>query len=523
MTYITLPVGSLIKINSASLSEHNRGPLSISYNRIEKAQRMSNGLLRKFFIADKKSLTVSWNMLPSYSSYTVDGGYGALDLKNFYETNVGSFPVTISFGPISGGTSETISMVFSSFNCELMKRNVFSEVVYEESNITAATISGSSITYTGNNSFKVGDSISVSGFDTDIYNVNRATIVSRNSTSFTVTKSGSTASVTEASSNGTVFTYYANNTFSAGDVVSITGFNTKTITAASSASGNITYTSTAHGFLVGDIVNISGVNVADVEVSPYNLSNAKITSKDDNTFTVAGTATGTPVFSSAQATSVYNKTNVDIISAEDYYFNIADTLDPITNVLSTPGTALLGNEITRFSVTKFEPTLNTNVKYTAANHDLEVGDVVSISGIRSTATITGAAAHTTAGQIKYIAANTFKAGDIISITGITPSSYNLNNVEVVSATTSQFIVANPTTEKYRKGGSSSSIFNLSNVTISAVTKNTFTVPFTSASGLAVSELSGVTVGKSVNYRAKANTISAAPQEFWTVSLSLEQV
>ena len=52
MTPITLPVGSLIKFNSVALSEHNRSPMAVGYNRIEKTQRMSNGTLRKFFISD---------------------------------------------------------------------------------------------------------------------------------------------------------------------------------------------------------------------------------------------------------------------------------------------------------------------------------------------------------------------------------------------------------------------------------------------------------------------------------------
>jgi hypothetical protein len=219
---------------------------------------------------------------------------------------------------------------------------------------------------------------------------------------------------------------------------------------------------------------------------------------------------------------VYNKTNVDVLAATDYYFTIADPSTQATVVLSTPGSASLYSEATQFNITAFTPTANTNVIYTSANHDLEVGDTVSITGIRSTATITGAATHTTVGQVKYTASNTFKTGDIISISGITPSSYNLNNVSVVSATSSEFIVANTTTDKYRKGGSASSIFNLSDVVISAVDTNTFTVPFTSASGSAVTELTGVKASKKVNYTASANTTSA-PQEFWSVSLSLEEV
>ena len=56
---VYLPVGSLIYVDTSStstptwaaLSEHNRQPVSISQNRIQSVTRMSNGTLRKFFIA----------------------------------------------------------------------------------------------------------------------------------------------------------------------------------------------------------------------------------------------------------------------------------------------------------------------------------------------------------------------------------------------------------------------------------------------------------------------------------------
>jgi len=131
MAYITLPVGSLIYLNTTlKLSEHNRQPISIQHNRIEKQQRMANGTLRKFFIADKKSISVTWNMLPSFYTFTVDGGYGAMDLKAFYDgaaakasgalSGKNSFDVALSYG----GTTQNLTMVFSSCSFELVKRNV---------------------------------------------------------------------------------------------------------------------------------------------------------------------------------------------------------------------------------------------------------------------------------------------------------------------------------------------------------------------------------------------------------------
>lgn len=131
MSTVYLPVGSLVYFNSTiKLSEHSRQPASLSPNRIEKTQRMSNGSMRKFFIADKQSLSLSWNKLPSFSTFTIDGGYGAVDLENFYNgtaakasgalSGQSTVDVTIAYG----GTTKTLQMTIQSFSAELVNRNV---------------------------------------------------------------------------------------------------------------------------------------------------------------------------------------------------------------------------------------------------------------------------------------------------------------------------------------------------------------------------------------------------------------
>ena len=135
MTQMTLPVGSILYLNSnIKLSEHNRQPVSISTTRIEQSKRMSNGTFRKFFIADKEAISVSWNMLPSFSTFTVDGGYGAVDLKSFYEgtaaksagalSGQSTFDVSINYG----AATRQIEMVFTSCSFEIVRRNVKEDV-----------------------------------------------------------------------------------------------------------------------------------------------------------------------------------------------------------------------------------------------------------------------------------------------------------------------------------------------------------------------------------------------------------
>jgi hypothetical protein len=132
MTTVFLPVGSLLYFDTGTdlvtptwtkLTEHNRQPASIQINRIEKTQRTSNGTMRKFFIADKKSISVSWNMIPTHSTMTVDGGYGANDIQTFYNSakGQGSFKIKISYSPTR---EETMEVIFSSCSFDLLKRNV---------------------------------------------------------------------------------------------------------------------------------------------------------------------------------------------------------------------------------------------------------------------------------------------------------------------------------------------------------------------------------------------------------------
>lgn len=126
---LTLPVGSILYFESApnsntwiKLSEHNRSPVSIETYRHEQSQRMANGSLRKLWIADKKEISTSWSMLPSYATMTVDGGYGAWELRNFYlTTGKSAFRVKVAY---NGVREEIFNAFFTSCSFTIIKRNV---------------------------------------------------------------------------------------------------------------------------------------------------------------------------------------------------------------------------------------------------------------------------------------------------------------------------------------------------------------------------------------------------------------
>lgn len=103
------------------VSEHNRAEFNIGNNRIEQQQRMANGTMRKYFIADKKTFSLSWSMLPSFRNETVDGAWGAEDLKTFYESLAGQGAFEIK---VKTNTEVTYTVIFTGCDFTVSKRGI---------------------------------------------------------------------------------------------------------------------------------------------------------------------------------------------------------------------------------------------------------------------------------------------------------------------------------------------------------------------------------------------------------------
>jgi hypothetical protein len=85
------------------LSDHNRNPISISYDLIQQQQRMADGTLRQYVIARKFKITTDWHDFPTIDSNLVDynpnqkeqsmslgdsgNAHGGAWIKAFYEIN----------------------------------------------------------------------------------------------------------------------------------------------------------------------------------------------------------------------------------------------------------------------------------------------------------------------------------------------------------------------------------------------------------------------------------------------------
>lgn len=71
------------------MTDHNREPVQISTEIIESSQRMANGKMRKYVVAQKDRISVSWKYIPSKESEAVDGFRSVSWLESFYHSNAG--------------------------------------------------------------------------------------------------------------------------------------------------------------------------------------------------------------------------------------------------------------------------------------------------------------------------------------------------------------------------------------------------------------------------------------------------
>jgi hypothetical protein len=133
------------------ITDDNRQPIEFSQERIEKRERMINGRMRSYHIADKLRLSTSWELIPSRShadvphfdvatglssvkSYTTDGGAGGADMLEWYDSHKGSFWVFLAYDRkgIFKGTpdpydhlgqyNQLIEMFISDFSYSVEKR-----------------------------------------------------------------------------------------------------------------------------------------------------------------------------------------------------------------------------------------------------------------------------------------------------------------------------------------------------------------------------------------------------------------
>jgi len=119
---VTLLKPRLMVWAGTAITDHNRSPLSVDVERIETSKRMANGTMRKYWVADKRTFSCSWEMLPNATNFTVDGHAGADGIENVYDAQKGAFTLTVHVGT---GVTETYNVMFTEFSKNLNKRGKF--------------------------------------------------------------------------------------------------------------------------------------------------------------------------------------------------------------------------------------------------------------------------------------------------------------------------------------------------------------------------------------------------------------
>lgn len=119
MRQLEFALPAAIEINSRFLTDHNRSEISINNERIVDDVRTQFGELRRYYRADKKKFSMSWDMLPQGSEDTVDGNLGAEDMIEFFESITGAADLVVYY---DFGDEKEYKVVITSFSATLKKR-----------------------------------------------------------------------------------------------------------------------------------------------------------------------------------------------------------------------------------------------------------------------------------------------------------------------------------------------------------------------------------------------------------------
>jgi len=130
--------------NFLYLSDNNRSDLAVSFERIEHRQRMVDGTMRAYHIADKKTYSTSWKKLPSRKDYVTeydvfnsnaDNIGGGQQILDWYKKYPGSFWVLFVYD-VDNEINKTnikynvekVNVFFESFSYNVITRGTDSDL-----------------------------------------------------------------------------------------------------------------------------------------------------------------------------------------------------------------------------------------------------------------------------------------------------------------------------------------------------------------------------------------------------------
>jgi hypothetical protein len=122
--------------NYVYVSDNNRSELAVSFERIEYKQRMINGTMRSYHVADKKNFSTSWENLPSrktevteYHADLRNRFAGGQEMLKWYKDHTGDFWMllvydvdsTVATGDIKKNI-EKVNVFFENLSYNVLER-----------------------------------------------------------------------------------------------------------------------------------------------------------------------------------------------------------------------------------------------------------------------------------------------------------------------------------------------------------------------------------------------------------------
>ena len=243
--------------------------------------------------------------------------------------------------------------------------------------------------------------------------------------------------------------------------------NTAVITGiapSTPSAGTIEFTcSGGHSFVAGDVISIVGASP-----NGYNLSNQVVLSTGITAtkFRITNAATGTYVSGGLVSEVAYQVATATVSNVTAAGGTVTYTTSAAHGFVAGQLVTITGVDPVAYNLANVRLATASGSTFTvtnAATGTFVSGGVATMHGRTGVmSSITNVSGSGTA--VTYTSQNSFAAGQLVNISGITPAGYNNANALILTATASAFTVGANTTGAYVSGGSATAA--ISNVSSS---------------------------------------------------------
>lgn len=336
----------------------------------------------------------------------------------------------------------------------------------------------------------------------------------------TVTATGGTisGSITAAVGTGSVVTYTATNTLSAGQIVNVSGLTTYSVViptagnTSPASAGVITLATTgSHNLVPGQTVVLTGLVPA-----AYNGTYVTQSGTTGSTLVVNGSATGAITTAGSVFNNMYNGTNLVVASATSSAFTVKSIVGTVSQTGQTGAFTTVGDKGWSATTPVASGRLDPSLAYHAQVEGLWGNFPGSYDRV---ATVTAATGDGT--YVLYTAQNSFVASQVVSISGLSTAAFNLSAQTVVAAAPTYFIVANAAGSGVSISGQSGSAAirysDQYNYQVTAVSGNGTTITYTAQNNLIAGQSVNITGLANGAFNLSGATVATANANSFTVT------